>query len=73
MIRRILKNKQKNKRVGIHEIIRLIIMKTKIIKNISHTHDIDRPRPRHGHRYSKYRKYLNMMMFICIKQHLSNT
>ena len=48
-------------------------MKTKIIKNISHTHDTDRPRRRHGHRYSKYRKYLNMMMFICIKQHLSNT
>ena len=32
----------------------------------------NRPRPRHGHRYSKYKKCLTMMMLICIKQHLSN-
>ena len=57
----ILKNKQKNKCVCIHEIIRLIIMKMKMkMKNRSHRHDINRPRPRHGHN-SKYRKCLSMM------------
>ena len=50
----ILKNKQKNKCVFIHEIIRLIIMKMKMkMKNRSHRYDINRPKPPHGHRYSK--------------------
>ena len=46
-------------------------MKTKI-KNKSHRYDINRPMSRHGHKYSKYKKCLVMMMLICIKQHLSN-
>ena len=71
MIGHILKNKRKC--VCIHEFIRLIIMKMKMkIKNRLHRHDINRPRPRHGNRISKYRKCLSMMMLICIKQHLSN-
>ena len=40
--------------------------------NISHRYDINRPRLGHGHKYSKYKKCLSMMMLICIKQHLSN-
>ena len=73
IIGHILKNKQKNKCVCIHEIIRLIIMKMKMkMKNRSHRYDINRPRSRHGHKYSKYKKCLSMMMLICIKQHLSN-
>ena len=73
IIGHILKNKQKNKCVCIHEIIRLIIteLKTKK-KNRSHRHDINRPRSRHGYKYSKYKKCLSMIMLICIKQHLSN-
>ena len=39
----------------------------------SHKYDINRPRSKHGHKYSKYEKCLNMMMLSCIKQHLSNT
>ena len=39
----------------------------------SHRYDLNRPRTRHGHKYSKYKKCLSMMMLICIKQHLSNT
>ena len=35
-------------------------MKMKI-KNRSQTYDINRPRPRHGDKYSKYKKSLNMM------------
>ena len=65
----ILKNKQKNKCVCIHEIIRLIIMK---MKNRSHRCDINRRRSRHGHKYNKCKKCLRMMMLICTKQHLSN-
>ena len=46
-------------------------MKIKM-KNRSHRYDINRPRSRHGHKYGTYKKYLTMMMFICIKQHVSN-
>ena len=47
--RAILKNKQKNKYVSIHEIIRLIIIKMKIkMKKRSHRYKINRPRSRHG-------------------------
>ena len=61
----ILKNKQKNKFVCIYEIIRLIIMKLKMkMKNRSHRYHIKRPRSRHWHKYSKYKKCLSMMMLI---------
>ena len=46
-------------------------MKTKM-KIDSRKYSINRPRCRHGHKYSKYMKRLSMMMLICIKQHLSN-
>ena len=39
------------------------------MKNRSHRYDINRPRPRHGQRYTKYKMYLSIMMVICIKQH----
>ena len=42
------------------------------MKNKSHRYDKNRPRPRHVHKYSKYKMWLSMMMLICIKQHLSN-
>ena len=41
-------------------------------KNRIHRYDINRPRPRHGYKYTKYRISFSMMMVICIKQHLSN-
>ena len=37
------------------------------MKNRSPRHDINRPRSRYGHKYSKYKKCLSMML-ICIKQ-----
>ena len=43
------------------------------MKNSSHRYDINRPRFRHGHKYSTYKKNLTMMILICIKQHLRNT
>ena len=39
----------------------------------SYRYDINRPRTRPEHKYSKYKKCRSMMMLICIKQHLSNT
>ena len=42
------------------------------MENRSYRHEINKPRPRHGHIYTKYRKCFSMMMLICIKQHLSN-
>ena len=42
------------------------------MKNRSKRYDINRPRRRHGHKYTKYKIYLDIMMVICIKQHLSN-
>ena len=73
IIGHILKNKQKNNCVCIHEIMRVIIIKMKMkMKNRSHRLDINRPRSRHGHKYSKYKTRPSLMMLICIKQHLSN-
>ena len=40
------------------------------MKNRSHRHDINRPKPRHGDKYTKYKKGLAMMMLISVKQHL---
>ena len=41
------------------------------MKNRSQRYDVNRLRPRHGHRYNK-RKICLSMMIICIKQHLNN-
>ena len=35
-------------------------------------YDINRTRPRRGHKYTKYKMYFSMMMVTCNKQHLSN-
>ena len=69
----ILKNKQKNKCVCIHEIIGLIKMKMKMnMKNRLYRYDINGLRSRQGHKYSKYMERLSMMMLKCMKHHLSN-
>ena len=39
------------------------------MKNKSHRYDINRPRLRYGHKYTKYKICLSVMMVIC----LSNT
>ena len=63
IIGHILKNKQKNKCVSIHEVLWLIIMKMKMkMKNRPHRYYINRPRSRHGHKHKKYKKSLTIMM-----------
>ena len=53
--------------------MQLIIMKMKMtMKNRSHKYNINRPRIRLGHKYSKYKKCLSKLMLICITQHVSN-
>ena len=42
------------------------------MKNRSHIYDINGPRPKHGHKYTKYKMCFIVMMAICIEQHLSN-
>ena len=50
-----LQNKQKNKCICTHEIIRLIKMKMKMkMKKRSHRYNINRPKSRHEHKYGKY-------------------
>ena len=45
----ILKNKQNNRCICIHEIIRLLMMKMKMkMKNRSHRYKINRPKPRYS-------------------------
>ena len=44
-------------------------------KNRSPIYDINGPRLRYGHKYTKYKNTKNIkciMMVICIKQHLNN-
>ena len=42
------------------------------MKNRTSRYDINRTRRRHEHKYTKHKIYLDIMMVICIKQHLSN-
>ena len=52
---------------------KLMTMKMRLkTKNRSNRYDINRPRDRLGHKYTKYEMYLSKMMVIFIKQHLSN-
>ena len=67
----VLKKCTKSKRVNFNDVVWLIITRLKI-KNRSQIYVINRPRPRHGHKCTKYKMYLSITMVICIKQHLSN-
>ena len=59
-----LKNKPKNKCDCFHVIIRLIIMKMgQKMKNRSYGYDINRPRSRHGRKYSKYEKLATFSIY----------
>ena len=42
------------------------------MKSRSQRYEINRPIPRHGHEYTKYKVFLTTMMAICIKHQLSN-
>ena len=42
------------------------------MENRSHRYDINRPRPRYRHKYTKYKVCLSIMMVMCIKQNLNN-
>ena len=42
------------------------------MKTRSYRYIVNRLRRTHGHKYTKYKRCLSIMMVICIKQHLSN-
>ena len=42
------------------------------MKNRSQRYDINRPRPRYGHKYTTHKICLSIIMVICIKQQLGN-
>ena len=48
-----------------------IDLSTDMDTNIVHGHKY-RPKYRHGHKYSKYKKSVSMMMVLCIKHCLSS-
>ena len=57
----------------VNEIMWLIILKMRLkMKNEWLRYDINRTRPRHVHKYTKYKMCLGMMMVMCNKQHLSS-
>ena len=37
----------------------------------SYRYDVNRPMPGHGHKYTKYKRSLSIMMVTCIKQQLT--
>ena len=43
------------------------------MKNGSHRSNINRTRPRHGHKYTKYKMCLTMMIVMYNKEHLKKT
>ena len=62
----------KNKGVCFSDVIRLIIIKTRLkMKNKSQLYDINRPRPRHGPKYTKYKMFVSIIVTY-IKQYLNN-
>ena len=53
----------KNKYVCLNEVIGLKIMKIRLnLTNRSHRYDINRPRPKHGHKCTKYKMCLIIMI-----------
>ena len=67
IIGHILKNEQKNKGVIIYEITRLIIIKMKMkMKKRSHRYNINRSSSRHGHKFSKYKKRLSIIILYVL-------
>ena len=42
------------------------------MKNSSYRYGINRPRARHGHKYTKHKKCRRMLILICIKPHQNN-
>ena len=71
--RRYSKKCAKKKCVCFNDVIEFMAMKMRLkMENRSQRYNINRPRPRHGPTYTKYKLCLSILMAICIKQHLSN-
>ena len=62
----------KNKCVCYNRIIWFNMKKWRWKWKIDHIYTTNRPKPRHGHKYTNYKMGHSTMMVICINQHLSN-
>ena len=72
-IRRYSKKSTKSKCVCFDDVIWIITMKITLkMNNKSQSYNLVRPRPRHWHKYIKYKMCPSIMMVIWNKQHLSN-
>ena len=68
--RKCCKKYTKSKYVCLNEVIWLMSMKMRLkMKNRSLRYNINRPRLRHGNKYTKYKMCLSIIMVIWIKQH----
>ena len=67
------KSVQKIKYVCFNEILWLTIWKINLKnKYRSHRYDINKPRYRHEHKYTKWKMCLGMMIIVCVMLQLSN-
>ena len=58
----------KKKSASFYWIILLIIMKIRLeMKNRLRRYDVKKTKPRHGHKYTKYKTCLSTMMVMCNK------
>ena len=68
----IIRDVKKKTSVWFNEIVWSITTKMRLeIKNGSQRYDINRNRWRHGHKYTKYKMCLSMMVAMCNEQHLN--
>ena len=59
--------------VRFDDVIWLMTLKMRMkIKSRSQIYDMNWSRPRHGHKYTKYKMCLSKIIFTCMKQHISN-
>ena len=63
----------RNKCVCFNDVIWLMSIKIRLkVKSRSQRYDINKPRPTNGHKYTKHKMCLSIMIVICIKQQVSS-
>ena len=58
------------KDIYLNEVI--LLMKLNMMLKMKYRCDINRPNPRHGHKYTKYKMCFSIMVVLYVKQHLNN-
>ena len=58
------------KDIYLNEVI--LLMKLNMMLKMKYRCDINRPNPRHEHKYTKYKMCFSIMVVLYVKQHLNN-